>query len=194
MSSTATINAPTQRQLRYLKALAEQTGTSFTYPQSRGAAHREIERLCSIKAKGHAPFQREPSIATDPLVYATAVHGSEVSGFGSSAHWLTSPQHEPESIPQQPRIGERTELGRYTVSAGERVVYGQRINGRVRITDRPASGAGRSYLVERELEVDGYSALKTLVSEYIGQAHDLDAIPMASSVVRRDLELMAEDE
>jgi hypothetical protein len=37
-------------------------------------------------------------------------------------------------------------------------------------------------------------ALKTLVSEYIGQAHDLDAIPMASSVVRRDLERMAEDE
>lgn len=189
MSSTATINAPTQRQLRYLKALAEQTGTSFAYPQSRGAAHREIDRLRSIKAKGHAPFQREPSITTDPLVYATAAHDSEVSGFGSSAHWRTSPQNDPESIPQQPRIGERTELGRYTVGAGERVIYGQRINGRVRITDRPASGAGRSYLIERELKVNGYSALKTLVSEYIEQAQSFDAIPMASSVVRRDMEL-----
>jgi len=32
------------------------------------------------------------------------------------------------------------------------------------------------------------------VSEYIGQAQDLDANPMASSVVRCDLERMAEDE
>jgi hypothetical protein len=64
----------------------------------------------------------------------------------------------------------------------------------VRITGRPASGAGRSYLIERELDVDGYAALKTLVSEYIGQAHEIDAIPMVSSVVRLDLEPMAVDE
>jgi hypothetical protein len=29
-------------------------------------------------------------------------------------------------------VGERTELGRYTVPAGERVLYGQRVDGRVR--------------------------------------------------------------
>jgi hypothetical protein len=63
----------------------------------------------------------------------------------------------------------------------------------MRITDRPASGTGRSYIVEREMQVDGYSALQTLVSEYIEQARAFDAIPMASSVVRRDLELMAEE-
>ena len=189
MSSSAVINGPTQRQLRYLRALAQQTGTTFTPPRSRGAAHREIDRLLAVKAKGHAPFQPDLPIATDAAVYATAAHSSEVSGYGSSAHWRTSPQHEPESVPQQPTIGERTELGRYTVSSGERVIYGQRINGVVRITDRPASGAGRSYLVERELEVDGYSALKALVSEYIEQAGELDAVPMASSVVRHDMEL-----
>lgn len=189
MSSTVVLNAPTQRQLRYLRALAQQTGTSFTNPRSRGAAHREIDRLLAVKAKGHAPFQPELPIESDPLVYATAADSSEVSGYGSSAHWRTSPQHEPESIPQQSSIGERTELGRYTVSSGERVIYGQRINGVVRITDRPVSGAGRSYLVERELEVDGYSALKALVSEYIEQAGELDAIPMASCRVRRDMEL-----
>lgn len=192
MSSSAVLNPPTQRQLRYLKALAQQTGTTFTYPRSRGAAHREIDRLRAVKAKGHAPFQPELPIASDPAVYATAAHSSEVSGYGSSAHWLTSPQREPESIPQQPNVGERTELGRYSVSSGERVIYGQRINGVVRITDRPASGAGRSYLIERELEADGYSALKALVSDYIEQAHELDAIPMASCTVRRDLELATE--
>ena len=31
----------------------------------------------------------------------------------------------------------RVELGRYTVPAGERVLYGQRVNGVVRVTDAP---------------------------------------------------------
>ena len=85
-------------------------------------------------------------------------------------------------------MGERTELARYRVSAGERVLYGQRINGCVRITDCPASAGGRSFLVERELEHDGYSALKALVVDYAEQARRLDEVPMASSVVRRQLE------
>ncbi len=191
MTSTTTDNAPTQRQLRYLKTLAERTGTSFTYPQNRRAAHREIERLRSVKANNSAPFRRERSIATDPLVYATAVNDSEISGFGSSAHWRTT---TPKNVPQQSTIGARTELGRYTLSVGERVIYGQRINGLVRLTDRPASGAGRSYIVERGLEVDGYAALRDLISEYIGQARNIDAIPMASSVIRRDMQLTAANE
>jgi hypothetical protein len=60
--------------------------------------------------------------------------------------------------------------------------------GSVRITDRPAAGAGRVYLVECGLEQDGYSALKALVADYTEQALDLDAIPMASSIVRRELQ------
>jgi hypothetical protein len=36
-----------------------------------------------------------------------------------------------------------------------------------RVTDVPAHGRGRAYLVERELELDGYSALKALVSDYL---------------------------
>jgi len=42
------------------------------------------------------------------------------------------------------------ELGRYTASAGERILYGRRGHGVVRITDVPAQGHGRAYLVERE--------------------------------------------
>ena len=84
-------------------------------------------------------------------------------------------------------MGQLTELGRYSVSDGERVVYGQRINGSVRITDGPASGAGRAYLVERGLEQDGYSALKALVADYTSQARELDAVPMASGVIRCQL-------
>jgi hypothetical protein len=49
------------------------------------------------------------------------------------------------------KTNERVELARYTVSAGERVIHGQRILGVVRLVDNPASGAGRHYVIEREL-------------------------------------------
>jgi hypothetical protein len=78
-------------------------------------------------------------------------------------------------------VGERVELGRYTVPAGERVLYGQRVNGVVRVTDVPAHGAGRAYLVERELEHDGYDALTALVADYLEQAERLGEVPMAVS-------------
>jgi hypothetical protein len=58
----------------------------------------------------------------------------------------------------------------------------------VRITDRPAAGSGRSYLVDRELERDGYSALKALVADYLEQAKELGEIPMASSVLAHQLQ------
>ena len=83
-----------------------------------------------------------------------------------------------------PTVGERVELARYTVSGGERILYGQRINGVVRVTDRPAGRPGRSYLIERGLEHDGYAALKALVADYTSQAEQLDEIPMAVSLVR----------
>lgn len=87
-----------------------------------------------------------------------------------------------------PSVGERVELARYTVTAGERILYGQRINGIVRVTDRPAGGRGRSYLIERGLEQDGYSAVKALVADYTRQAGRLDEIPMAMSLFRQTLE------
>jgi hypothetical protein len=78
-------------------------------------------------------------------------------------------------------VGERVELARYTVPAGERVVYGQRVNGVVRVTDVPAHGHGRAYLVERGVEHDGHDALKALVADYVEQANALADVPMAVS-------------
>ena len=78
-------------------------------------------------------------------------------------------------------VGERIELARYTVPVGERVLYGQRVNGVVRVTDVPARGRGRAYLVERELEQDSYDALKALISDYLDQAELLEDVPMAVS-------------
>ncbi len=78
-----------------------------------------------------------------------------------------------------PIVGQRTELARYTVTEGERILYGQRIDGIVRITDRPASQGGRAYLVERGL--DTKSELDALIADYLHQTTKLDTPPLAMS-------------
>jgi hypothetical protein len=80
--------------------------------------------------------------------------------------------------------GERVELARYTVSAGERVLYGQRVLGVVRVTDVPLAPRGRAYVVERGLEEEGANAnaaLQALIADYVRQASVLDEVPMAAS-------------
>lgn len=184
-SSTPTRRSPTPKQLRYLRVLAEQTGTTFTPPTSSADASREIDRLAALKRERGT--HREMPDSTEQVVYATAPAPEEVSGWGSTATWRSS--SPPRAATARPSgVGARTELARYRVSAGERVIYGQRINGCVRITDRPASATGRSYLVERECEQDGYLALKALVADYVEQSRELDEVPMASSVIRSQLE------
>ena len=86
-----------------------------------------------------------------------------------------------ETVRNGNHVGQRVELGRYTIPGQQRVLYGQRINGVVRVTDVPAGGRGRAYLVERELEHDGYDALKALVADYLQQAELLADVPMAVS-------------
>jgi hypothetical protein len=85
------------------------------------------------------------------------------------------------------RTGQRVELARYTTGDGnERVLYGQRVDGVVRVTDVPECGPGRAYLVERGLEQDGYDAVKALVADYLQQAELLADVPMAVSPVKRN--------
>jgi hypothetical protein len=57
------------------------------------------------------------------------------------------------SAPVALATNERVELARYTIAAGERVIYGQRVLGVVRLVDVPGAGHGRRYLIERELTV-----------------------------------------
>jgi hypothetical protein len=85
------------------------------------------------------------------------------------------------------RTGVRVELARYVVSAGERVLFGQRVDGVVRVTDVPAHAGGRAYLVERGLEQEGSNAnaaLEALIADYLQQARRLDAIPMAENPIK----------
>jgi len=74
---------------------------------------------------------------------------------------------------------ERVELARYTISADERVIYGQRVRGVVRIVDAPARGRGRRYVIERELTA--MAELEAIVADYLEQTAMWDTIPAAGA-------------
>jgi hypothetical protein len=78
---------------------------------------------------------------------------------------------------QRGGTNERVELARYTISAGERVIYGQRVCGVVRLVDVPANERGRRYVIERELTV--MAELEAIVADYLAQAAAWDMIPAA---------------
>ena len=76
------------------------------------------------------------------------------------------------AVATKQRTGERVELGRYEITAGPRILYGQRVNGVVRVTDKPASGHGRSFLVERGLTSN--RELRAIVADYISESERRD--------------------
>ena len=111
--------APTAPQLRYLRALAAKTGTTFAYPSTRGDASREIDRLRRLESEPPTPAEM---LDGERVTYATAVHPSEVSGFGASATWrLTTP---PRAAPAPRRRAsiEATERLGSSVSDPERLI------------------------------------------------------------------------
>jgi hypothetical protein len=73
------------------------------------------------------------------------------------------------------RTGEPIELARYRISAGERIIRGQRIRGVVRLSDVPAHGNGRRFVIERELT--SLDELQAIVDDYLCQAALWDDIP-----------------
>jgi len=83
-------------------------------------------------------------------------------------------------------VGPRIELARDQVRSGPRILYGQRVDGIVRVTDKPAGGRGRAYLVERELETK--AELDALIADYLASAERLQAVPMGESPIDRYLD------
>jgi len=179
--------APTQRQLRYLRVLAARTGTTFTYPASRAKASGEIRRLRAI-----SPAPRVTHEDTDPVIYATAVQPEEVDGYGSSATWRVKQPSRPASRPRR-AVRDTVELARYTAAGEERVLRLDRAGALAQISDRPSAGRGRCYVVERDVEDDDPGAIDALLSEYVGQARQLDQVPMAAAAVREILGAGATD-
>jgi len=82
---------PTAKQLAYLRALAQRTGETFTYPQTSAETSEEIRRL----------RQRQPSNRTERAVErhqvirevqerprdATRIRSDEVRGHGANCSW-----------------------------------------------------------------------------------------------------------
>jgi hypothetical protein len=116
--------------------------------------------------------------------------GVETRGYGSSATWNTD-RPAPSDVASEPAKPAATvsagtnppkELGRHTTSEdGERIIRGQRIKGVVRLTDIPARGRGRRFVIERGLTC--MAELEAIVADYLVQAADLDAIPACSGTL-----------
>jgi hypothetical protein len=160
---------PTAPQLKHLRNLAERTGQTFAYPATAAEASAEITRLQDAPRTSRADRHREKreiqhAMATE-RGEAARVRGHELTGYGSSAQWVGERPECATVAKSAPKVGKRTELARYTISDGERIVYGQRIDGVVRVTDRPADDEGRSYLVERGLT--SRAELDALVADYV---------------------------
>ena len=94
----------------------------------------------------------------------------------------------PQTSRRRGPTNERVELARYAISAGARIVYGQRVFGIVRLTDVPADGHGRHYLIERGLT--RMAELLALVDDYLGQAEHWDAVPVEACWIAEKLEAL----
>ncbi len=189
---------PTSRQLTYLRSLANRTGQTFTYPHTSRQAHAEINRLKHARPSSRTERYVERKLIADQIQAgpqdAARVRDHEISGHGSSATWTHNRNQDPPPAEDPspngsrrrhtPVVGQRTELARYTVAEGERILYGQRIDGIVRVTDRPARHGGRAYLVERGL--DTKSELDALIADYLDQATKLDSPPLAGCPLEVD--------
>ena len=86
----ATSDRPTAKQLRYLRVLAEQTGTSFATPPTRRQASETIDQLRRREVELHGDRRRQRRQIGDDLARpdsASAVRPDEIAGYGSHAHW-----------------------------------------------------------------------------------------------------------
>jgi hypothetical protein len=128
-------------------------------------------------------YSGNPNIRTLP-VSATWVQNREQDGPPVEDPGPAAARRRPAPV-----VGKRSELARHTVTDGERILYGQRIDGVVRVTDRPAGEGGRAYLVERGLDTKG--ELDALIADYLQQATKLDTPPLAVCPLESNLEASA---
>ena len=83
---------PSARQLNYLKALANRTGQTFTYPATRSDASREIQRLKTVRPTSRVELDLERlDVAAEQAAREAncdvPLHRSETEGYGSNATW-----------------------------------------------------------------------------------------------------------
>ncbi len=98
MPKTMTPKPPTVKQLRYLRFLAQTTGTTFTPPKTIGEARGMIDQMKGRRRTRRAETTRERrEVAYDMATKrgdAAKVQARELGGYGSSAIWATPPTEE----------------------------------------------------------------------------------------------------
>ena len=83
---------PSARQLNYLKALANRSGQTFTYPTTSSDASREIQRLKAVRPSSRIERELErldfaAEQAAREANCDVRVDLSEIEGYGSTATW-----------------------------------------------------------------------------------------------------------
>jgi len=83
---------PSARQLNYLKALANRTGQTFTYPRTSSDASRAIRRLKTVRPTSRVELEVERlDLAAEQAAREAncdvPIHRSEIEGYGSTATW-----------------------------------------------------------------------------------------------------------
>lgn len=189
---------PTPRQLRYLRVLAEQTGSTFTPPTSSPQARRMIEEIKARKRTPHGDIRRERRELTRDMAShhgdAAQVKPEEISGHGSSATWAKAETHNsPRAVhqkqgtlaaaapPDAPQKGEPHAHLCYRIGNERRLIVIQRIRGAIRVGDLP-EGKGKRYLIADRLATCG--ELDTLLAHYTSQAQELGVIPASPAGLR----------
>jgi hypothetical protein len=79
---------PSAKQQAYLRSLAQKTGTTFTPPNTRSQASREIDRLKTLPSSPrHERHTDRQAVQQAHRGGATHVRDEEVEGYGSNCQW-----------------------------------------------------------------------------------------------------------
>jgi hypothetical protein len=117
---------------------------------------------------------------------ATRYQPDETTGYRSTARWASAETREevisshPIPVRLIPHIGPRKQLARYTTAQGrERVLWGRRVNGVARVTDRPASdrisGRDRAHVVATTLT--SRREMDAAINAWLRDAKRLGVVP-----------------
>jgi len=84
-----TDDRPTAKQQRYLRTLAQSTGTSFTPPTTKTEASREIKRLKQLAASPRHERREERRTVSEDLAAgpSSSPRPEEIQGYGSNCRW-----------------------------------------------------------------------------------------------------------
>lgn len=87
---------PTPRQQRFLRELAQQTGTTFTPSRTKAQASQEIDRLLTRTRESRADQIRDRRTVQDALQRgdgdSVRHQPAESTGYGATARWTHTPE------------------------------------------------------------------------------------------------------